>query len=63
MELTKAETTTLILALGTAIEKETHTLQDLIKENIEAEGMANVIQERQRHLANLGQLRRRFIES
>jgi hypothetical protein len=63
MELTKAETTTLILALGTAIEKETHSLQDLIRENIEAEGMANVIQERQRHLANLDQLRRRFIES
>ena len=62
MELTKSETRTLILALGTAIEHERAALEGLRKETPARDfAVSQVINDRLHHLAELERIRQRLI--
>jgi hypothetical protein len=61
MELTKDETRTLLLAVGTAIEHEKEALEALRHQHWRDFGVGQAINDRERHMADLERIRKRLI--
>jgi len=60
MELTKRETQLLLLAIGSAIEKEKAAIDGLKTERQKALGIQEAIVERSRNIADLDRIRKRL---
>jgi hypothetical protein len=60
MTFTKRETQILVLAIGTAIDKETRAIEGL-KTEVRQLGIKAAIDERNRHVGEIKRLRDRFI--